>query len=790
MFRLFSVLLNGFFVFASLVCVASEGGSGTAAGSGAAKFSQLGQELPTPGNARTASGAPGPGYWQQRVDYRIQINLDDERQRLSGKARITYHNRSPHQLKYLWLQMDQNRFRPDSDDVLTATAPNFDKLSYKDFGELLERQRFDGGFNISRVVDSRGKPLPHKVVKTMMRVDLPKPLKAGESFVLQMDWSHNVLNLNKITARGGYEYFEKDGNYLYVISQWFPRLAAYTDYDGWNHKQFLGRGEFTLELGDYEVSITAPADHIVASSGELQNASEVLTDQQRRRFTRAKNSDRPVFIVTPEEALKNEASKSNKRKTWVFKADNVRDFAWASSRKFVWDAMGVESGGRTVMAMSYYPGEVEKLWSKYSTAAIAHTIETYSSYTFDYPYPVAISVNGPVAGGMEYPMISFNRPRPYKDDTYWGSPFVEDAVWDRSKYGLISVVIHEVGHNYFPMIVNSDERQWTWMDEGLNSFLQFLSERTWEPDYPARRGEPRTMAEYMTSANQVPIMTNSESILQFSNNAYGKPATALNILRESILGRELFDHAFREYARRWKFKRPTPSDFFRTMEDASGIDLDWFWRGWFYGTDHVDVAIEKISLYRLDSRDPDKDKPRLKELDGERPRTLTEQRNKGVEMRVDRYPELKDFYNDFDKYAVTPYDRKQYENLLKDLEDREKALLQEDKYFYTVNFRNIGGLVTPLPLKITYADNSVEQFVIPAEIWRRNAEAVSKLIIADQEIRGIEFDPYRETADTDISNNAWPMQPVKSRFQLFKKKEKPNHMLRMTEEGIKEESEQ
>lgn len=763
------------------------GGAGAAgdpaARSGADAFAQLDYLLDTPTDTRLATGAPGPGYWQQRADYDIAVTLDDEEQRIEGRETITYHNNSPHDLPYLWLQLDQNRFRRDSDDMLTKTAPDFAQLSYGALASLLERRRFEGGVTIEAVTGADGKPLPHTVNRTMMRIDLAEPLAAGESLSFSVAWSHNIIDATVVSARGGYEYFPEDGNYLYEIAQWYPRMAAYTDYAGWQHKQFLGRGEFTLELGDYAVAITVPADHVVAATGELQNTDDVLTSAQRERFEAARDSDELVFVVTPEEAAANAREAASGTRTWRFRAENVRDFAFASSRKFIWDARRARSGERDVLAMSFYPNEAEPLWSQYSTAAIAHTIDVYSRYTFEYPYPVAISVNGPV-GGMEYPMISFNKPRPYADGTYWDvTQKSEDKTWERSKYGLISVIIHEVGHNYFPMVVNSDERQWTWMDEGLNTFLQFLTEQAWEEGYPSRRGEPEKMTEYMASATQVPIMTNSESIHQFGNNAYGKPATALNILRESIMGRELFDHAFRQYAQRWRFRRPTPADFFRTMEDASAMDLDWFWRGWFYGTGHVDVALGEVALYRVDSLDPEREKAwERAQAEGEEP-SLSDQRNAGSERLLDREPGLRDFYNESDEYRVTPWDYAQYEKALDQLTKRERALLDTAERFYVVTFDNVGGLVTPLPLRISYGDGAVEEVTVPAEIWRRNATRVKKLFITDREITAIEFDPYRSTADTNVANNAWPRKVVPSRFQLFKESEEPNPMRRDDEDA-------
>ena len=730
-------------------------------------FRQLDEILPTPTEVRLASGKPGPKYWQQRADYVISVTLDDQRRRLTGEEMITYHNRSPHLLNYLWLQLDQNRFRPDSDNLMATAAPSFEKLSYDALKSMLDRSTFEGGYKIKSVRDGQSNALDHTIVRTMMRVDLPEPLQPGESTVLKIAWEHNIIDAKTNRARGGYEFFEEDKNCIYEIAQWFPRMVAYTDYAGWQHKQFLGSGEFTLEFGDYDVSITAPADHVVSATGELQNPEEVLTESQRERLAKARESQKLEFIVTPDEAKANEAPKEDiGTKTWKFAAKNVRDFAWASSRKFIWDAFSHENEGDHVLCMSFYPNEGEPLWSKYSTRAIAHTLDVYSRYSFKYPYPVAISVNGPV-GGMEYPMICFNGPRPEEDGTYSL----------RTKAGLISVIIHEVGHNYFPMIVNSDERQWTWMDEGINTFLQYLAEGEWEEKYPSRRGHPRKIVGYMASHNQVPIMTNSESIHQFGNNAYAKPATALNVLRETVLGRELFDFAFREYARQWEFKRPEPADLFRVMEDASGVDLDWFWRGWFYTTKQVDLAITSLRVYEIDTRNPDIEKPiKKEERDDIEGRDLTEQRNDSIEKLVERFPHLKDFYNEFDPLDVTKKDRREYDELVEGLEDEERELLGVRQKFYVVDLKNVGGLVMPVIMRVTFDNGNSETMRFPAEIWRRNPKSVSRLIITKHEIATIELDPNLESADTNRQNNVWPPKPVKSRFQLFKEKESKNPM--------------
>lgn len=728
--------------------------------------------LTSPNQQRLASGAPGPDYWQQRADYEIEITLDDTKQSISGKETVKYVNRSPHTLSYIWFQLDQNTFQPEAESNTGSPAPSLEgRVPFSQLRSMLARQSFPGGYEISSVTDGEGGPMKHIINGTMMRVDLPKPLAPEESLTIKIAFQFNIVDATLIRARGGYEFFEDDGNYIYEMAQWFPRMVAYTDYAGWQHEQFIGKGEFTLEFGDYNVRITVPADMIVGATGELQNPQEVLTQTQIERLKSAATADKPMFIVTPEEAKAAEKRADKKltesTKTWEFSAKNVRDFAFAASRKFIWDAVGHPVTDRTVMAMSYYPNEAEPLWSKYSTASIAHTLEVYGKFTFDYPYPVAISVNGPVYG-MEYPMICFNGPRPEKDGTYSAA----------TKYGLISVIIHEVGHNWFPMIVNSDERTWSWIDEGLNTFLQYLAEQEWEEDYPSRRGEPSDIIGFMTSQYQRPIMTQSESILQFGNNAYGKPATALNILRETILGRELFDFAFKEYSNRWRFKRPMPDDFFRTMEDASGQSLDWFWRGWFYSTDHVDVAIDRLRLYQIDSDDPDEAAETKRIQRDEKQPSVSKERNADLPKRVDLQPGLKDFYNDYDDLAVSEDDRKSFRRFVDSLDDEEKKLIKRKTNFYVISFRNVGGLVMPIILHVYFEDGTSERITVPPSIWRLDPRAVDKLLITEKTIQRIELDPQRQTADADESNNHWPVKLVPSRFKLFKSTPGRNPMQR------------
>ncbi len=726
------------------------------------KFRQIKQEAPTPNVYRTASGAPGHLYWQNEADYEMQIELDDATQRLHGTETITYHNNSPDELSYLWVQLDQNVRAKESDTRKISGSRVSGQMSFSQLRRLLND--FDGGFKIEWVRDRRDNPLPHTINKTMMRVDIPEPLRPGKSYTFKIKWWYNINDRMKIGGRSGYEYFEEDDNYLYAIAQFFPRMAVYNEVEGWQHKQFLGRGEFTLPFGDYKFSITVPADHIVAATGVLKNPKDVLTAEQQARFDRSQTADDPVMIVTEEEAIEAEKGRATEKKTWVFHGDNVRDFAFASSRKFIWDAMGVQSGPQKVMAMSYYPKEGNPLWERYSTKVVAHTLDVYSKYTFYYPYPTAISVHTNRIG-MEYPMICFNGGRPEKDGTYS----------ERTKYGMISVIIHEVGHNYFPMIVNSDERQWTWMDEGLNTFLQYLAEQEWDTEYPSRRGPAHRIVGYMKGDQTriSPIMTNSESVFQLGANAYAKTATGLNILRETIMGRQLFDHAFRSYSQRWMFKHPSPEDFFRSLEDASAVDLDWFWRGWFYGTDHVDIGLGEVKWFQINTRNP--------EVEKEISRASTDEENRGIghtrnqsdisAPMVKQDSTLVDFYNKYDPFAVSILDREEYENYLKRLDSEDMALLESDKHFYELTFENIGGMVMPLILEFEFEDGTKEVQQIPVEIWRLRDDRVTKVFAMDQPVERITLDPFLETADTDLGNNVWPPQSKPTRFQLFKQRQ-------------------
>jgi hypothetical protein len=713
------------------------------------KFEQLGEALPTPNSYRTGSGAPGQNYWQQRADYVINVELDDNTQTLTGSETVTYYNNAPEALSYLWLQLDQNLFADQSMTNQTRTGVIRDSIpaSFFNTSAGITVSDYKGGYNIKSVKDAGGKNLPYIINNTMMRVDLPAPLKTGEKFVFSVEWSYRESNRQVYDGRGGYEYFPEDGNYVYTCAQWFPRMCVYDDYEGWQNKQFLGQGEFALVFGNYKVRITVPADHIVGATGTIQNPKEVLTKDQIERFERAKKTfDQPVIIVSQEEATKKEKTKSSKKSTWEFYAENVRDFAFASSRKFIWDAQAVKVGSKTPLAQSLYPKEGNPLWEKESTKAVKNALELYSERTFEYPYPVAYSVHT-AQQGMEYPMICFNGERPNKEGKYSKQTLT----------GLVAVVVHEVGHNFFPMIVNSDERQWSWMDEGLNTFLEKETMRTRYPELFGTHGTPKGVVAFMRGdkSQMRPIMSMSDNIRksEFGPNAYTKPSAALTILRETVMGPEVFDQAFKEYAQRWAFKHPKPADFFRSMEDASAVDLDWFWRGWFYTNDNVDVDLADVKWFQLRTEkiDPEKKDVKVQRGDLASAKGASDFSNGPQQFTLTNTPELLngEFRSREDDNAI-------------------RAKL-EGKNIYQLKFRNVGGLVTPLVIEWTYVDGSKEVQRIPAEVWRENEIEVTKLFIKEKEVVNIVLDPNFELADVEISNNVFPKRPSGSRFDQFRK---------------------
>ena len=730
------------------------------------RFEQLGAQLPTPNSTRSASGAPGKAYWQQRADYDIKVELDETNNQITGSEVITYVNNSPEVLRYLWLQLDQNLFAKDSPGPISRTGGIDEKQGMSTAGLATIGNDYyakkDYGFNILDIKDKTGNALKYQINQTMMRVELPAPISTGQAFAFSINWNYRIVEFAKGGRRTGYEAFA-DGNNVYEIAQFYPRLCVYDDVTGWQHKQYYSQGEFALTFGNFKMAITVPADHVLGATGELQNAAQVLTPVQLKRLNEAKaNNEKLVVIETQAERETAEKTRVTGKKTWLFKADNVRDVAFATSRKYIWDAMQIDQAGRKVLCMSYYPREGNPLWGKYSTQVVAHTIKTYSKFSIDYPYPVAISCHGPV-GGMEYPMICFNGGRPEADGTYS----------EGTKYGMIGVITHEVGHNFFPMIVNNDERQWMWMDEGINTFLQYLTEKEWDKDYPSRRGEPQYIVDYMKQdpKNLVPIMTMSDNLINAGASAYAKPATALNILRETVMGRELFDYAFKEYSRRWAFKSPTPADFFRTMEDASGVDLDWFWKGWFYGVEPVNQALTEVEWFALDSQNPEINKSEQRKVNSEKRETMARIRDRKdiKETVVEKNTDMKDFYNSYDPYKVTESDQKKYEAYVASLSPQEKELVQSGTNFYTLKVKNKGGVPMPVIVKMQFEDGKDSVMRFPAEIWRLNDQDISKVITTKKKVVQWTLDPFREIADIDEEDNTFPRQPAQAtKFQLFK----------------------
>ena len=742
-------------IFASLTAIAQEVKKEPQGHTDINKFSQMYAEMATPNMFRTASGAPGPAYYQQRADYKINLELDDKASKMYGSETVTYYNNAPESLDYLWVQLDQNIARRDSQTPLIDSQTMPQATSVENFTKTYMGKGFDGGFNLEYVKDEKGNAMKYTINNTMMRIDLPKPLKKGEKVVFSIKWWYNINDYMKDggNGRSGYEVFP-DGNKIYVIAQFYPRMCVYNDVEGWQNMQFWGRSEFALTFGNYDVKITVPADHILDGTGVLQNRSEVYTAEQEKRWQLAENSfDKPVIIVTQAEATAAEKNFATTSKTWHLKAENVRDFAFSSSRKFILDAMAVQVGNSKPMAISMYPKEANPLWENLSTIAVAHTLKTYSKYTFEYPYPKAISVSAEDQG-MEYPMICWN----------YGRPDENGKISDRVKYGMLGVIIHEVGHNYFPMIVNSDERQWTWMDEGLNTFLEYLTEQEFDKNFPADRGPAKSIVPYMKGNQQFlePIMSHGDVVYNFGANAYGKPATGLNILRETIMGHELFDHAFKTYANRWKFKHPTPEDFFRTMEDASAVDLDWFWKGWFYSTDVVDLGIKNVKQFYV-TEDATKENAASVNRRGRR------MPNSGPMIYLvnsessELKPESKTALETEKVMALNDYLNKNYSA-------EEKAALKNPKYFYEVEFDKPGSLMMPIIAELQFEDGTSETHKFPVQIWRRNNITAKRVFATEKKVVKIQLDPKLETADIDVTNNTWPKEVVVDKFEQIEKK--------------------
>lgn len=528
--------------------------------------------LSEPGTVyRSGNGEPGPEYWQNRADYKIEAELFPEKNLLEGDIEITYRNNSPQNLELLWLQLDQNRFSKNSRGY--AATP----VSQGRWGNV----DLNGGYNIKSVViilnQTEYKKVNYLIDDTRMRIILPEKLiaKGGE---IKIKIKYDFLIPNYGADRMGILKSKKGP--IYEIAQWYPRMSVFDDVSGWNTLPYLGAGEFYLDYGDFDFSVTVPADFVVVASGELINPNEVLSSEQINRLNDAKGSDEKVYIISPDEVEKIDTiSNITETKTWHFKMTNSRDVAWAASRVFVWDAAKINlPEGKTSLAMSVYPLEVsaDSAWGR-STEYIKNSIEYNSQMWFPYTYPVAVNVAGRV-GGMEYPGIVFCSVKA-KGRSLWG------------------VTDHEFGHNWFPMIVGSNERKFMWQDEGFNSFINIFSTRSFNNgEYSSRRDSARNIVKYMLDNNSESIMNYPDVIdsKNLGNNAYFKTALGLYILRQVILGEDRFDYAFKTYIKRWAFKHPTPKDFFRTINSVAGDDLNWFWKEWFYENWVLDQSVDNV----------------------------------------------------------------------------------------------------------------------------------------------------------------------------------------------------
>lgn len=713
------------------------------------KFEPIDNLITAPNVYRSASGAPGRAYWQQRADYKIKAQLDEKNNILSGDETITYYNNSPDDLSYLWIQLEQNVNKKGNEDFGFAFGNVRDSMNTRHMQFLTRAIDFPAGYTIKYVKDTNGNAIKSLVNNTMMKVILDEPIKTGESLTFSIGWSYHITDRSMfLLSREGYEYFPEDDNTVYLIAHWFPRMAVYSDTEGWQNKQFNRLGEFALEFGDYDVEITVPADHLVAATGALNNAAEVLTKTQRQRLEAARKSvDKTVMIVTPEEAQANEKSKSPNTKTWKFRAENVRDFAFASSRKFIWDAQAVPLETHTVLAMSFYPKEGLPVWAESSTLAVKNALEVYSEDVFEYPYPVCISVNTSNIG-MEFPMISFNGGRP-----------VDGKISERAKAGMISTIVHEVGHNWFPMIVSSDERQWMWMDEGLNTFIHQRTMEKRYPDYP--HTTPKDIVPFMSGDKNImrPIMTSSDNDLlsQFGANYYRKPTVGLQILRNSVIGKDLFDQAFKEYAKRWKYKHPNPGDLFRTLEDATAVDLDWFYRGWFFTTDNVDMELSNVKWFTVANEEN------------------VETNNKVTKANIkaeNAGKNISNFTDGPEMITMVSTPSQAYGQFLSRLDEPELRKQLYSKNIYEITIKNVGGLVMPVTIQWQYTDGTSEIDTLPAEIWRHNEYETTETFIKEKQVAKVVLDPNFEFADTNTTNNSFPKVEEASEFDQFKNKAK------------------
>jgi len=525
---------------------------------------------------RSASGKPGHAYWQNRADYTIKVSLDDQKDLVSGQVTLSYTNNSPDELNYLWFQLDQNLFHEDSRGQ--AILP----LEQSRYGS--PNSDFKGGYNLSSIQLADGRKATYEIIDSRMRVELPTPLAAGGSTVsLKIDYSYTIPEFG--ADRTGI-LPSKNGK-VYTVAQWYPRLCVYDDILGWNTEPYTGPGEFYLEYGDFNIEITAPANHIVVAGGELLNPEEVWTSQQLERYKQASKSDKTVVIRSAQEVTAANSRPNKTQLTWKFKLNQARDFAWASSSAFILDGAKINNpSGKTALALSAYPVESSgaNAWDR-STEFTKSSIEYYSKKWFEYPYPVAVNVASNV-GGMEYPGISF-------------------CGHKAKAAGLWGVTDHEFGHNWFPMIVGSNERLHGWMDEGFNSFINELSTEVFNKgEFRKNIGNRNSMAAAFSNPTLEPIMSTPQNMRERNIGilVYYKPAVGLRLLRDEIIGAERFDRAFRTYIANWAYKHPTPDDFFRTIENETGENLAWFWRGWFKNNWALDQAITNVTYDKLDPK--------------------------------------------------------------------------------------------------------------------------------------------------------------------------------------------
>jgi hypothetical protein len=619
-------------------------------------FSPL--DLPAPNAQREGSGAPGPGYWQQQVDYSIDATVEPETRLVSGKGRVTYHNNSPDALDYLWLHLEQNSFRDDG--LASAVSPR---------GPDGKRRGGSDGYTISAVKGVDGAELKFTPMDLVARLDLPAPLPPGGTFSWDMEWSFKIPD--GVYRRFGLEKVEQGK--IVEVAQWFPCVAVYDDVYGWNTLPYIGSGEFYTNFGDYDVRISVPREDLVVATGVLQNPTEVWTAEQQARWEKAKSSTETVMIRSADEVGKAETRPAGDGPlTWHFKASKVRTFAFAASDAFILDAASLDGTPDSTLCVSAYPKEATPNWT-HSTQMLRTAMGGFNERWSKFPWPVMTNVNGPERG-MEYPQIIFCGSR--RDE--------------RSLYG---VTAHELGHNWFPMVVNTDERRHGWMDEGFNTFIDYYSAWDWfsEPDQDAinRRGSgnPSSGGTLMRSTQVLPIDTPPDRLTGGLNGAlsYGKTAQGLVLLRESILGPERFDAAFRTYIRRWSFKSPQPSDFFRSMDDAAGMDLAWFWREWFQETDVLDQAIGSV------------------------------------------VQPLAAWHKDTGEWTWTP----------------GKVVVE-----------NRGDMVMPLVFRVTFEGGEQRTVTLPVDIWN-NTNRWTEPIPASAKITSVVIDPETAFPDMDRTNNTW-----------------------------------